>query len=183
MFQKLTGFLGRNLVLDGQVWVPWSAILCRTALWRNKAGNFFPNGFDLRGDDTISHTPSQQKWRLDCDAGRLPSSDEMRKEDVCIFCRQGVENRDMRRDDIAVLGKMAVPHGLRPVLHGLFQLKGQDQGRILFLRQKTAHALRAQPGAAGVRVSRKADALKRYSCCLSLLKRCHVAYMFFMRAL
>ena len=84
---------------------PSRAILCRTALWRNKVGNFFPDGFDLRGQDTISHTPSQQKWRLDCDAGRLPSSDEMRKEDVCIFCRQGVENRNMRRDDIAVLGK------------------------------------------------------------------------------
>lgn len=163
--------------------VPSRAILCRTAFWRNKVGNFFPDGFDLRGQDTISHTPSQQKWRLDCDAGRPLISGQMRQEGVCIVCRQGVEKRDMRRDDIAVLGKMAVPHGLRPVLHGLFQLKGQDQGRVLFFGQRLTHALRAQPGAAGVRVSRKADALERYSCCLSLLKRCHVAYMFFMRML
>lgn len=71
---------------------PSRAILCRTAFWRNKVGNFFPDAFDLRGQDTISHTLSQQKWRLDCDAGRLLISGQMRQEGVFIVCRQGVEN-------------------------------------------------------------------------------------------
>jgi hypothetical protein len=122
--QQCPSALGLDLVLDCQMRAPGGEVLSGQARSGKRCKQIIAQTGEFRTDQPVGDAAPERKGCCNPDRGRRAHGERTGANKRLEVARQGMEQRHMRRHDIALGRKMPLAHRLRPALGRAVELGG-----------------------------------------------------------